>query len=132
MYSSNAGHHVTQHKDIFPPSDCRADILPQTNAAFKKNKTKKNNLRPPAAGFGRSSIRTPCLPPHPHLLSSPLHQESQVDASEKGAFDVGAAARTGKREIWVCLFFFRAVIQLRGRGGILRCRLHPAFRSSTR
>lgn len=101
MYSSSAGHHVTQHKDIFPPSDCRADILPQTNAALKKN-----NLRPPAAGFGRSSIRTPCHPPYPHLLSPPLRQESQVDASEKGAFDVGAAARTGKREIWVCLFFF--------------------------
>lgn len=111
---------VTQRKDIFLPRPSHR------HPPLRKHSTKTTTTKqPPSLGTAASA---PLLSPFlPHHHPTPLRQESQVQASEKGAFDVEAAARTGKREI-LGLF----VTQRRGDGSILRCRLHPAFCSSSR
>lgn len=66
--------------------------------------TTTTTTQPPSSSSRASA--PPLSHPAHHHHPSPLRQEFQVQASEKGAFDVVAAARTGKREILAGLFVF--------------------------
>lgn len=133
MYSSSAGRqrNITQRRFFRP--DSRTDILPYASIALKQRRQQQNSLRPPAASFGHPNLRTSSHPPCPTTIPLPSVRNLKYKPLRKEPLMLKQRLGPAGGRFWfACFFSLHVVIQRRGDGGILGCRLHPAFCSSTR